>query len=115
METVKHGDLEVDRCTSCGGIWLDEFELEDLKQAPNAEEVDSGDAGRGRQLNKVDRIPCPRCGGGKMIRMVAAGQHHIWFERCGVCGGAFFDAGEIRDLKKETFLDRIRDLFTGPR
>lgn len=30
LQAVKFGDIEVDRCFSCGGTWLDQGELEKL-------------------------------------------------------------------------------------
>jgi Zn-finger nucleic acid-binding protein len=31
METVQVEDVQIARCTKCGGLWFDEFELADLK------------------------------------------------------------------------------------
>ena len=57
-----------------------------------------------------------KCGGtGKMIRMVDPKQSHIWFECCKVCGGAYFDAGEFKDLKQESISDFFRSFFTKER
>ena len=42
-------------------------------------------------------------------------QTHIWFESCSQCEGMYFDAGEFSDLKRDTFLDRIRDFLKGQR
>ena len=50
-----------------------------------------------------------------MIRMVDPVQRHIWFEACTACNGVFLDAGEFRDLKGHTLLDRLKDLFTPER
>ena len=44
----------------------------------------------------------------RMIRMVDAGQPHIWFESCPVCHGAFFDAGEFTDFKERTLIEMFR-------
>ena len=44
-----------------------------------------------------------------------AGQAHIWYESCPVCHGTYFDAGEFRDYKSETFFDRVKALFTPER
>ena len=43
--------------------------------------------------------------------MVVAGQPHISYESCGVCHGVFFDAGEFKDFKEETFGERLRAVF----
>lgn len=114
METVVFREIEIDRCSSCGGIWFDEFERLSLESLAGAEAIDIGDAGRGRELNEKDRYPCPRCGN-PMIRMVDPKQPHIWFEQCGSCHGTFFDAGEFKDLREHTFADVLKRLFARER
>ena len=114
MEVVSFMDIEVDRCTSCGGLWFDEFEKYDLERRPGAESIDVGDRDVGRQHNVQDRYPCPKCGN-PMIRMVDPHQPHIWFEQCGSCHGTYFDAGEFRDLKDHTLHDLLRRWFPRER
>jgi Zn-finger nucleic acid-binding protein len=114
MIKVAFAGVEVDRCTNCQGIFFDEFEKARMQELKGAETIDTGDAKIGREFNKVGRINCPRCGS-RMIRMVDVDQPHIWFEHCTVCGGAFFDAGEFRDLKHHTVADFFRDLLVKER
>jgi Zn-finger nucleic acid-binding protein len=114
MVAVNFAGVEVDRCTSCQGLFFDEFEKEQLRKLKGTEAIDIGDAKVGREFNKVDLINCPRCSS-RMIRMVDLEQPHIWFEHCTVCGGSFFDAGEFRDLKHHTIVDFFRDLTVKER
>ena len=114
MDEVEFGEVQVDRCPNCLGIFFDELEREALEKMPAAEALDIGHPKIGAEYNKIDHIECPRCGGG-MMRMVAPGQHHIWFEQCKACGGSFLDAGEFRDLKERTLTDFLKDLLTGAR
>ena len=114
MEKVDFHGTEVDRCRDCQGLFFDEFEKDALKKFKDAATLDVGSAKVGKVFNKVDLINCPRCSG-RMIRMVGLQQNHIWFEHCTVCGGSFFDAGEFRDLAKETIVDFFRDLLTPER
>ncbi len=114
MEKVTYGGVEVDRCKVCKGIWFDLGERETLKGIEGSQAIDSGDPEVGKRFNRLDRIDCPQCKT-QMIRMVDAGQPHIWYEACSVCNGAFFDAGEFTDYKEETILDFFRDLRTKER
>ena len=114
MEEVAFDQVKIDRCTSCKGIWFDEFELTDLKETEGSETVDTGDSKTGSEQNKIDRINCPKCNT-QMIRMVDARQSHIWFEHCVTCSGHYFDAGEFRDLKEDSLLDFIKSWFTPER
>ena len=114
MKTVTYDDVEVDRCSGCQGLWFDGGEIEPLRHRQAAEAIDIGDAERGAELNATENYVCPRCSGG-MIKMVDAQQPHIWFESCGACGGAFFDAGEFRDLATHSVAEFFKDLFAPER
>lgn len=103
------------RCTGCGGIFCSPQALVELKTAWKAEvALDSGDPKLGRSFDVVDDLSCPGCGA-TMDKVADPRQTHIWFEQCPTCDGMFFDAGELRDLKHETFLDRVRGLLRGRR
>jgi len=114
MEKVKYQEVEIDRCISCGGMWFDMLELDELKKMKGSEHIDTGSASVGKQYNDVDQIHCPVCDTA-MLRMVDKEQHHIWYEGCATCYGVFLDAGEFRDMKKETLADFVKDLFTRAR
>ena len=114
MTKLTFAGIEVDRCTDCAGLFFTGLAHEKLRRVRGAGAIDIGDPRTGRIFNAVDHINCPKCGS-RMIRMVDAEQHHIWFEHCTVCEGAFFDAGEFRDLAHHTIVDFFRDLLTPDR
>ena len=114
MEKVNYQNVEVDRCINCKGIWFDMLEQEELKKMNGSEAIDIGDPEIGKKFNKIEDINCPKCTT-RMIKMVDAKQHHIWFEGCTLCYGVFFDAGEFKDYKEENILDFLKDLFTKER
>jgi Zn-finger nucleic acid-binding protein len=112
---VAQGNVVVDRCVQCGGLWFDRNEAERLtKIKGSAAAIDTGDAKVGEEKNQQGKILCPRCQT-PMIRMVDLKQHHIWYESCTVCYGKWFDAGEFKDLQEHTIVDFFRDLFTRER
>ena len=111
METVQVEGVQIDRCTKCGGLWFDEFELSDLKAKRGSEKIDTGRGDKATQHSQT-RINCPKCNIA-MLRMVDAQQPHIWYETCDVCAGSFFDAGEFRDLKRHNVVDLIKDVLVG--
>ena len=114
MVKITHGAIEVDRCTGCGGLWLDLLEREKLAQLEGSEWIDSGDPETGEAFDRVERIDCPLCQT-RMIRMVDPVQPHIRYEACKNCNGVFLDAGEFTDMKERTLVDRLRDLFAPER
>lgn len=100
MEAVVIGEVEVDRCTACKGIWFDSGEDEKVKG--QARKIDIGKPNpKGGERAKID---CPRCKA-PMISMVVLDQPHIRYESCTVCYGMFFDAGEFVDAAEETLGD----------
>ncbi len=46
-----------------------------------------------------------------MIRMSDPGQKHVHYESCTICGGVFFDAGELTELSKVSLAQRLRSLL----
>jgi Zn-finger nucleic acid-binding protein len=114
MSPVSHQDIEVDRCAKCGGLWFDLLEAEDLKKLGGSEAIDTGDTRTGKVQNKIGKIKCPK-DSAMMIRMVVNGQPHIWYEGCPVCHGTYFDAGEFKDFKAETFIDTVKAIFRKER
>lgn len=104
---------DVERCTSCKGLWIDAYEHETLKEIADA--VDVGSVAVGKEMNAIDRINCPVCANNKLLRMVDPKQPHIWFESCPTCYGRFYDAGEFVDVAKLTPSDFIKRIFVRER
>ena len=109
FEQIQHDGIEVDRCENCKGLWFDTFENEELRALSGSEAIDIG-PGSADKAHTSGAGLCPRCSV-KMINMIVAGQPHIAYESCGVCHGVFFDAGEFRDFREETFGERLRATF----
>lgn len=115
MERILVRQTEVDRCTDCGGIWFDISEHEDLRKAGGAEKIDSGDRSRGRRQDEMQDIDCPACGH-RMVSLVALKRRDIRYEKCSVCYGVYFDAGEFEDFNQDaTFLDILASVLVGQR
>lgn len=114
LEMISFEGVEVDRCTGCKGLWFDNLEHEKLKKMKGSEAIDIGDPKVGAEADKMGKIDCPKCKVA-MIRMVDPQQPHIWFESCHLCSGVYFDAGEFRDFKQESFLDFFKGFFKGER
>jgi uncharacterized protein len=112
MSTADAGGVVIDRCPTCGGIWFDALELDKVLASGAAKsvakEADPLPAAKGAK----GPLQCPR-DKGRLIRMAALGQPHVHYESCAVCGGAFLDAGELRDLSQVTLLERLRRVFGG--
>jgi Zn-finger nucleic acid-binding protein len=111
MEAVDFEGIQVDRCTSCKGIWFDVGETEWLRDSNAAAAIDTGDPRTGRETNEIVRYRCPRCDGG-MMRMVDPRRDDIWYEECTSCRGVFFDAGEFSELNRDAVSGFLRQTAT---
>ena len=93
LDKSKVGDIEVDLCPSCGGLWLDRGEIERLGAeargaVDNLRRVLTG----GSQAGLSDMpTACPACDG--MLVEVRLGRVLIDF--CKKCRGVFLDKGEL--------------------
>ncbi len=77
---------EMDRCSSCRGLWLDGGELAALLGTPA--DLPPGEAGRPTNRG------CPRCGVGLSERRYRR-DSEVLVDACAKCGGVFLDAGEL--------------------
>jgi len=110
FETVSFGEIEFERCLGCQGLWFDMLEKEDLVKIKGSEAIDIGDEQVGEEYDSLQNVKCPQCTV-KMLPMVDKDQVHIKYESCPICYGTFFDAGEFRDLKEHTVLERFIEML----
>lgn len=110
FEAVEYHNITVDRCTNCYGLWFDILEKDDLEKIKGSESIDIGDPEVGEWQDHVRKINCPKCDV-TMISMIDRNQFHIHYELCPTCHGTFFDAGEFRDLKEHTILERFKQML----
>lgn len=106
LEVISFRGIEFERCTNCKGLWFDMLEKEDLIKMKGSEAIDIGDEQVGKEYRDMQKINCPKCNSA-MVPMVDKDQFHIKYESCADCFGSFFDAGEFRDLKEHTVLERF--------
>jgi Zn-finger nucleic acid-binding protein len=114
LESVIYSDIEVDRCTNCQGIWFDSQEAQELKKMKGAETIDVGDPSTGKKFDEIGTINCPKCKT-QMTKMVDLKQSHIRYEKCPICYGVWFDAGEFKDYKEENLSDVFKSIFSKER
>jgi uncharacterized protein len=110
MEELSYGgDLLIDRCTNCQGLWFDQGEADLLKSKWMTEALAIGRSSKGKKWEAVDSVACPRCGQ-NMEKAADPDQPHIWYEVC-IDHGMFMDAAEFTDLKHQTLSDWFRSLI----
>ena len=107
FDAVRIKIVECLRCSTCFGLWLDQTDKQELLLIDGSEAIDIGH--RQELMSSMREIDCPRCHVA-MIQMVDKDQFHIQYEACTTCYGIFFDAGEFRDLKDYTIVERLQKL-----
>ena len=101
MEEVSVGDIVIDRCNSCRGLWFDNGEPEALNQAWMSEFLDVGDPEVGKDHDENDTIGCPQCE--VIMRHHYSVDARLHFEQCD-SHGRYFDAGEFTRWAEVTYL-----------
>jgi Zn-finger nucleic acid-binding protein len=96
MIVLELNEVEVDYCTSCGGVWLDAGELELLIDDEKGEEnllssfnIDSS--------HKEKSYKCPICKK-KMDKVFVGANKDVLIDKCPVEDGLWFDKGELEDV-----------------
>lgn len=107
-------DLEIDRCQTCGGLWLDATELERLVTKDvsrllkpdgtpagpaDPRRAESGPADSAAGGGKPRRL-CPRCGGVPLIRMTSRLGRGALIDSCTVCFGNWVDRDGLSRLAR---------------
>ena len=109
LHRVQVGDVEVDQCDGCAGIWFDARELDRVLSEKSVDALHSLDAPRADLDQRRGR--CPRCrSGGDLVR-VASLTAPIHIDTCAVCGGQWLDGGELGALRREGFTGSMKRLF----
>lgn len=110
FKTYTFENIKFERCDNCQGLWFDMLEKEDLVQIKGSESIDIGSDQVSLQYRDMRNIDCPVCNQ-RMVPMIDKDKFHIRYESCVNCYGTFFDAGEFRDLKELTILDRFTKML----
>ena len=101
MTTVLHGDVRVERCNRCCGMYFDQLTREDVRLVEDLVELDTGDEALGAEFNETVYVECPKCDRIMDQRLIEE-PVYIRFEVCPTCHSGFLDAGEFRQYLAPT-------------
>ncbi|MFM1896451.1 MAG: hypothetical protein RLZZ385_1525 [Pseudomonadota bacterium] len=115
FEEKKLGDLTINRCKNCMGLLIPAGSMRKLTASwESVTLMDVGSVKQGRKFDRIGDIKCPKCNI-EMDKVEDVHQPHVWLETCPSCNSTFLDAGELTDLSRKTFSDKIMDLIKGRR
>jgi Zn-finger nucleic acid-binding protein len=130
FETKSIGDVEVDECPECKGVWFDDDELRQAKDA-SGEDINWIDFEIWKHEDQFETEPrklaCPKC----TLSLVAIdyGDTKVTINCCPKCKGTWLDKGEFekivasltQELDTKSFGDYIKatlkeglEIITGP-
>ena len=98
LSSVKHQDTRTEQCSQCGGIWLDQEELEHLKDADT--DIRWMELDLWKEAREVSGSISPRrCpyGHGPLVTL-AYGDSGLLVDVCRRCGGIWLDTGELEKI-----------------
>ncbi len=96
MTKETHEGIEVDRCPSCKGLFLDHGELDALLEKKMGNTADTlFFSSTSDQMDDVAAY-CPRC---QKDMSVKKSQGDIRIDMCDSCGGNFLDQGELASIQ----------------
>ena len=103
--SVAAADVPPSRCTQCKGVWLP-HEAVEAHLAPPAQEAEAVAAPH------ADGLPgfCPRCRN-LLARARVEADHPFHLDRCPLCRGVWFDAGEWAAVASTEWLSHLDDLW----
>ena len=113
---VRVGEVDVDQCDTCHGIWFDSGELakivgkKDVEALRTKAKASEDDENKRRQVDQK-RAACPRCRSEAKLVQIASMTSDIHIDMCAVCGGEWLDGGELSIVRNEGFSRKIGVFF----
>ncbi|HZS39815.1 MAG TPA: zf-TFIIB domain-containing protein [Polyangia bacterium] len=111
LDKARVGDVEVDLCPSCGGLWLDHGEIERIGrgQTTEMEKLRSALKGSEKPDPASETVTsCPACPGA--LKEVVLGPVHV--DYCTKCHGVFLDKGELDQAVAAVKGSTLRQVLT---
>lgn len=100
MDSLSLGEIQVERCQTCFGIWLDAGEAKRIINDNTliAKLIDTKRPAANVDYNKLRSIRCPRCVLPLKDFSKKIDLEIFHYEGCEECHGLFLDAGELSRL-----------------
>jgi Zn-finger nucleic acid-binding protein len=115
LDEIELGEVVVDRCTCCGGLWFDNDEISELLgRTPEARRMETTVP---PESDQAKDLACPRCADVALRALSLAGQDAAarTVFRCASCSGTWVDRGELRPFEDPRLLEVLRLFFCHPK
>jgi len=105
LGSIQAGEVELDSCETCHGIWFDHNELQRLgsRSSGDLSEVQGLLA---RELKPIEnrKRKCPSCSSPMSVRQ----KHGVELDMCQRCAGIWLDGGELEVVLKVLEQEKLR-------
>ena len=100
--TRRLGEVVVDVCARCGGMFLDRGELNKVAEPTEGDlEYSTLHEDDHRHADAFEAIACPRCGRDAMAKVEFNIHTGIILDHCDGCGGFWLDGRELERINAE--------------
>lgn len=129
-QEIKIGEVKVDRCSECGGLWFDRDELRLAKDSHDEYtqwfDIDLWDSEENFRIKESPRL-CPTCS--VPLYNTEYGNSVVRIDMCRKCQGIWLDRDEFKNILEfiqgksadnllhdymRTLLQEGKEIFTGP-
>lgn len=103
LKEVVAGDIRVDVCPGCYGLWLDNFELEKVDEAHESagEILLDFQPPEAKPVETTGKRRCPKCRDVVMQRFFFSVKREVEIDDCPGCGGNWLDVTELARMRAE--------------
>ena len=111
LEEIEIGDVVLERCVQCSGLWFDNDEIyEVLDRRPALRKIE--ETIPPAELAEPD-MPCPRCVEVSLRRfdLSECGDQSGTVYRCASCSGTWMDRGELNTLEDPAIAKNLKTYF----
>lgn len=103
--------LEVDKCTSCGGIWFDKGELAKIDKLvePTLYEIRTIP----NKKEQLKALYCPSCGNHPLMEKAEHSRDNkVLMDYCPQCKGIWLDKNELEAIQRENLIITIGKILS---
>ena len=111
MDDASEGDVSLQRCRVCYGLYFDKLTRAKLLSIAENTEIDTGSDASGQAYDSMVYVDCPKCDR-IMDQRVIERPNRIRFELCLTCNSTFLDAGEFNLYTSEDYLEDFLSLLS---
>ncbi len=114
LSEIQVGQIHLDRCDRCQGLWFDRDELDRILELVHTGQADLvHESLRNPLSDKLDTHlgSCPRCNE-PLVRTESVAVADLHYDKCTACGGAWLDGGELDKIAGDEESASIEAFFS---